>query len=60
MKSILTGKTQYRIENRFCKTPVLVLQVERKFFIFGKGWETGFSDATIEDLQEKVIYERNR
>lgn len=52
MKSKLTGKTRYRTENRFCAKPLLVLQVERRYFIFGKGWETSFSDATVEDLQD--------
>lgn len=55
MKTKLTGKTRYRTENQLFKEPLLVLQVERKYFVFGKGWETSFSDATVKDLQ--VIYE---
>jgi len=62
-KTKLTGVTRYRVQNRFLRSPVLVLQVEYTV----KGFEhvyycstnsvdyIGWRDATVEDLPSQRI-----
>jgi hypothetical protein len=48
----LTGKTRYRIQKRFFRAPILVLQVQVTFGRFDDEHQPGphWRDATVEDL----------